>query len=453
MLTLDQSTDVASKGGQKPEGIRSKRDAAPHAILIGERGSISNQVPFCPLFVPTIDKGIAQSITLAMEGMDDYVVTDSMLSLAIVGAETPGFAVNPNSTFADNIILAANFAIRRALKAANGTIVFNWWPSQHAALKGTKPCELTMLDQESVFEPEPGRGANTVIEFGTSYDEHTGLNNCYHRDGDSANLQRYEAVCPGFTHMTYTVLDMVSDSIFPIITPRTLWNDYISRSSCSRLCDLDIMKDALNEYSDPSDLEEKYGIEDTESAPIQDIIAAYEDDVAGVLPSNFIDWFGRAAIGAWPIWSDQSPDESIPYPNRSIATDLSIAIQNMELRNWCPVSQQVRECLEKMHKVARAIQQGARMAQGAESLHSPCQSAIQLFDFNHQTSPQTLEEHHFRRVLDDAVRDAWESGETFSAAGWLNAEVSTPERAQRMLSRLESGAAALFETTEIISEQ
>lgn len=447
MLTKTRKTTIARGSRPQPKNHAAKQHAPTDAVLTPPLA--------CPLDLPRLAPGISTKVTLCVTEANFAQVTDSMLNLATLGCDTPGFSLDDKATVPNNIIRAASAAIKHALRPSGGTLPVRWWGSVEAATEGTNRIQL----DESIgfpgdYNPAPV-GAKAVIEFAFPDELHDDLLAACNDLSQSDTLFAYESVCPGFTHMLYTVLDMVSMHIWPIVTPRSLWNDFIWGANWggSLLCDADIARCALSDMCDPARLEENYGIEDAETAPSGEVLAAFEEEIASTLPGDFLRFFGRAAIGEWPLHDSESLHEAIPDPSNSIAQDLCLAMNNMAVRDWCSTAPLVMERLKSMHYIVREIQNGARLASGTYGFSNPCINAIHVYRFQHKatiTGIHVYEVRNFNALLDDAGRSAMENGEAVDVAGWFSADMSSLDKTRQAIQQLTQGAGVLKGTIHLL---
>lgn len=429
---------VRKRPAQRPKSTRqpTQQHAANDALLA------------CPLDLPKLSRAIPRTISISSENAQYNRLTDSMLQLAIIGSEVPDFAIDPMRDLAANVVSAADAALNDVLRHGNLNIKYRWWGSQQAATRGSQPHEEADGDTDHL-ESESYFGANLVIELDHTADGGEGIEFVLSQLNTSEPLNAYESVCPGFTHMLYTVLEKVDHHIWPVITPRTLWDDYINGGAYGGglLCDLDTIRDTIFENLDTDEIAEKYGYDEFESIPPAELITVYEEEIGGYLPSDFRKEFGSAAIGGWPIYAENSPHEAIPYPCQHLLEDLNIAICNMQLRTWCATAPKVEACLEQMRKVFMLIKDGAKLATGTHVSSAPSHNAFQIFPFSNASASR-----FYTRVLDDVAQGAMENGNVLNCSGWFNEDLSTPHNAQSALTKLRDGVHALHITTELLTE-
>ncbi|MDT8992819.1 hypothetical protein RQP54_18240 [Curvibacter sp. APW13] len=423
----------------QPARQPAQRHAATDAVL--------TQPARCAIDLPTLAPDIPRTITLALETKDTGCLTDAMLNLALLGSALPDFELHQDKTFAQNVILAADHRLHRAIAPLQSSISLRWWGSAAAAASGTNPVDQGSDTKSVDADQEPHLGAHAVIEFDLEKDGD--VHHAATLTNSSKRLMQCETICPGFTHLLYTVLDCVNDAVWPIFTPRTLWNyQQLGMDGwfmADKMCDAEIVKNWMQEYCYEEELAEKYGTGAIEDIDPANALSIYAEEVGGVLPSDYIRYFGRAAIGEWRL-DRTSPHESIPDPKDRIAADLCCAMASVEARlDWCPAAAFALRQLQAMHSMVRRIDAGARLAQGANNCCQPSWAALQLFRFGNGR-----ENEHFGRLLDDACRGAQESGDTVDVAGWLNANLSTPDKAATVINNMEEGIAVLRSTCTLI---
>lgn len=427
----------------QPPHRGAKPDAATHAAL--------KRPASCALDIPALHKAIPKTVKLSLASNPYALINDAQIHLAIEAATRGAAKINPKETLARNIQLAASQALASAMQHAGISLRCRWWPNQEAAERGREPRESAEIASLHCDGPQC-----IVIEF-QGQQKHRKLAGA-HNALSSKALASFESVCPGFTHMVYTVLEMVDAQIWPIITPRTLWNDFIygTNAHSRALSDADVAYGYLQECTVPEELSARYNIDDIGDLRAQDIVSLFEEEVGGVLPSFFVEKFGKAAIGGWPLFSTDARHEPIPNPVDHVREDIAVAISSMALRDWCGTAPHVISALQCMDRIVRAIEEGATLASGTYVSSNPSTSSIHLWRFAPKyRGAQRLgdvEGDAFRRVLDDAARGAWESGESVECAGWFSADASTQAQAQDALSRLQQGAATFELTLDLIHQ-
>lgn len=415
-----------------------------HAIQHAAADAVLTQLPRCAIDLPVLDQQIQTTITLSMATKDLGTLTDSMLNLAMLGCDMPGFKLQQDKTFVENVILAADYRLHQAIYPLDNSIKLHWWGSALSAVEGTNPIEQG--SENIAIDSEKHVGANVVIEF-SSKDEGdvhyatTILNS-------SKRLEACESICPGFTHLLYTVLDGVSYAVWPVFTPRTFWNEMRFSEgwySMKKMCDAEAALYTLSEYCSDEDLAEKYGVNDWDEIDPANAINIFNEEIGGTLPSDFIRRFGRAAVGEWNM-EKGSEHESIPDPNANIRADICAAMASMEARmSWCPEAPQTLQQLEAMHRIVCLLADGARLARGANDFHQPSTSAIHVMRFSSDRECTA-----FSRSLDDLGRGAMESGETTEATGWFCSDMSNSEKVAHAISKLERGVMVLQTTCTLL---
>lgn len=421
---------------QSPSG-HAQRNAAPHALLTSSR---------CAIDLPVISGSIPQQITFKADTAGWAFITDAMLNLATAACDTPSTTLLEDANLAHNIVQAADTSLRNALRCVRNSVSWRWWGSAHAAMEGTQPYEGCETDGGSDRLHEQYPGAKAVLEFFPI--EGGDVDLASNAVDSSTRLQAYEGVCPGFTHLLYTCMELVNQHIWPVITPRSLWDDQSYSDSWWGLqspCDSEIARNVLMEYCDMDDLASRYGVSDITQSPPPEVIQIYQEEIGGVLPSDFLEAFGPAAIGAWNMAED-SPCRIYTDPKYTLAPDLCVAMNSMQARMpWCPTAPAVLHQLERMHRIVREIENGARLAGGANNFGSPSNSAFQI----HRCG-DAREKRAFYRLLDEAAQGAQECGETLDTAGWFCKDMSTLEKTRTALDVLQRGAAVLHNTTELL---
>lgn len=436
----DATLEIARSASRRSQPTR--KDAKQHASA----DAVLTPPPGCAIDLPTLDHRIPTIIELSHESQGLGCLTDSMLTLATLGSDMPSFDLQQDKTFAQNVILAASHRLQQAIEPIKHSVKLTWWGSALSATEGSNRVEQGDENHFVESNHEKHLGANVVVEFNLL------------DDGDvyvasqlltsSEKLAQCESICPGFTHMLYTVLERVNETVWPVFTPRSFWND--ARYSdgwfdMTKMSDVDVARYHLTEYSTDDELAEKYGIEDIHTLPADQVVQIYEEEVGGTLPSDFILRFGRAAVGAWGM-ATHSEHESIPDPSASVEADISSAMASVETRlAWCPTAPLVLKRLAEMHYIANQIANGARFARGGSNFYQPSNNAIHVYRFS-----ERRESDNFTRTLDDVARGAWESGETVDAAGWYCADMSTLDSAAHAVSRLEKGAAVVKATCDLL---
>lgn len=429
----------------RPARNRSQR-TRQHAQQHAPADAVLTQPFRCAIDLPSIAPSIPKTLIMNSSSQAIGCLTDSMLNLALLGNGMPGFELQQDKTFSQNVILAADYTLQQAIASIQSSVKLHWWGSAMSAIDGSNPVDQGSENTYIQADDEKHAGANAVIEFnlkedGDVYLATTELNS-------SVRLAQCESICPGFTHMLYTVLDCVSNTIWPIHTPRSIWNDQCYSDGwfqMTAMCDAEIAKYYLGEYCSEDDLAEKYGEGDIEELDPENAVAIYAEEVGGTLPSDLIRHFGRAVVGEWTMGKD-SNHESLPDPKDHIAAEICSAMASVETRlDWCPLAPLALKQLGVMHSIVHQIANGARLARGASDFHQPSHSAIQVYRFGNDR-----EDQHFRCGLDDAARGAWESGETVEAAGWHSADMSTLDMATKAISRMEKGAKVLQTTCTLL---
>lgn len=423
-----------------------REPARAHAKSHAPADAVLTQQTRCAIDLPSLAPSIPQTIVLSLDAKNMGCLTDSMLNLAQLGSDMPSFELNQDKTFVENVILAADHRLQQTIAPLKNSIMLRWWGSSKSAAEGSNPTEQGGENTYIAAEDEKHIGANAVIEFdlrkdGDVHHATTLLNS-------SEQLARCESVCPGFTHLLYTVLDCVNDNIWPVYTPRTFWNDMRYSDgwfALTAMCDAEIAKYYLSEYCSEDELAEKYGEGDVDELDPANAVAIYAEEVGGTLPSDFLSRFGRACIGEWTIGED-SEHESLPDPKDHIAADICSAMASVETRlEWCSLAPFALKQLAAMHSIVSQIANGARLARGANHFAQPSHSAIEVFRFGHER-----ENDHFRRTLDDLARGAWECGETVEATGWYYAEMSNLDKANQAVSTVEQGVKVLQTTCTLL---
>lgn len=420
--------------------------AREHAKQHASADAVLTQPTRCAIDLPTLDLRIPRTIVLSLDTQQTGCLTDSMLNLATLGSDLPGFELQQDKTFVENVILAADYLLHQAIAPVKGSVGIRWWGSAQSAANGTNPVDGYNENYFIEGQDEKHVGANAVIEFdllddGETHHATTMLNS-------SAQLERCESICPGFTHLLYTVLECVNDTVWPIITPRSFWNDMRFHEhwyGLKTMCDAEVAREALAQEFGDDGIDEKYGVGDIDGLDPIDVVSIYEEEIAGSLPSGFITRFGRAAIGQWTM-GENSEHESIPDPQDSIAADICRAMASIEARlPWCPVAPIALKHLTAMHAIVRSIANGARLAMGANYFDQPSHSAIQVHRFGNG-----FESYHFQQSLDDFARGAMECGEVVDATGWRCTDMSTLDKAAKAISTMEQGVAVLQTTSTLL---
>ena len=297
MLVASRKSDRQHSRRHKPSHPDTKLDASTNALL--KTG--------CALDLPKLSSAIPTRITLSLEPTPLGALTDSILNLAMAGSEVPDFELDQSQSFSENTLLAASAAIGSALRNDVGSLPVRWWGSAAAASGSSNPREGANDDYDPLDGVEQVIGSHFVIEF-ENPSTHAGVVNA-NLACSSSTLRQYESICPGFTHILYTVLEQVSCTVYPIYTPRSLWEHYIHEngSYLDAPCDAEFARTCFGEYGMCEGELDKYDISDLVTASANDLIAAYQEEVGGVLPSELLLTFGRECIGSWPIYGER-PD-------------------------------------------------------------------------------------------------------------------------------------------------
>jgi len=206
----------------RPARNRSQR-TRQHAQQHAPADAVLTQPFRCAIDLPFLAPSIPKTLIMSPSTQAIGCLTDSMLNLALLGNGMPGFELQQDKTFTQNVILAADYPLHQAIAPIQSSVKLRWWDSALSATEGTSPVEQGSENPYIQVDEEKHAGANAIIEFdlkqeGDVFHATTLLNS-------SVRLAQCESICPGFTHMLYTVLDCVSDTIWPIHTPRSLWND------------------------------------------------------------------------------------------------------------------------------------------------------------------------------------------------------------------------------------
>ncbi|BDT74025.1 hypothetical protein os4_35780 (plasmid) [Comamonadaceae bacterium OS-4] len=436
-LATPETSNRAPQRSQ-PTPKHAKQHVAADAVL--------TPPPGCAIDLPVLDQHIPTTITLSFETKGLGFLTDSMLNLALLGSEMPRFKLQQDKTFVQNVILAADYRLHQAISPLKNSIKLHWWGSALSAAQGSNRIEIGEENIVVNSQTEKHPGADVVVEFDLKDDGEvhyatTLLNS-------SERLAECESICPGFTHLLYTVLERVNAAIWPIFTPRTLWNEmrcYHGWDYIKKMCDADVAFDELSENFEPDELAEKYGLNDFDDMDPANAVAIYEEEVGGILPSSFIANFGRAAVGEWELHPD-SEQESIPNPVVSVKADICAVMASMEARlTWCPIAPIALQHLEVMHRISSLIASGARLAKGANDFQQPSTSAIHVLRFNHGR-----ESTAFHRALDDLGRGAMENGDATESTGWFRSDMSDLDKATQAISKLEQGVLVLQTTCTLL---
>lgn len=397
----------------------------------------------CALDLPVLHQHIPASIKLTGTNKTDRV-SDCLLHLALHGVESRHFSLADDKSTVQNLLRAAEAAIETALEPVTSPLGLDssLWTSAHEAEKATVAAEIFAHDCPYVPEIKDYDGKEVMfVELapGKSFKKAAASRCEYVELGQRA--QAIESVCPGFTNLMYTVLDLVNSHLYPVFTPRTLFEDYISsgyRDGATSLTDSGIALAELEEnYGELDEMFDKYGFT-AETATHQDIIDIYQEEIGSYLPSHFITHFGSASLCSRVMWSSDQDlrHEELPiYRAPSLWSDLNIALANMEVRPKREAStRNAIRALQQLIDITREIHAGARFVTGANSTCTPSFYAVKV-------TPRAGSDF-FCRVLDDSARSAMESGEVTEAVGWIVARADTPETTTQSLQSIHRGATA-----------
>lgn len=426
----------------KPTVASPKRAATADATLGG--------IARCALDLPTFHRAIPRKLTLSLDHSPYAQLDDAQLQLAICAIERGAAELTQSDTVAQNVRAVASSAIEHALSRTGPALACRWWSNIGAAEHGNDPRDGAGGNMEFRKRPD-----SIVIEFLGNQASQAKLHAAHDVDS-SETLRAFEDVCPGFEHLVYTVLELVDGEIWPVITPRVLWNDFIYGGSAKseRVCDADFAYGIVPEQTDPRELREKYGTDCVEKMSPSQVLEIYEEEVGGFLPSYFPKYFGRGAVGVWPLFGEQPRHDPIDFPTRRIHEDISIALANMACRDWCPHAPRVVLALRRMDEIVRLIRDGASLASGTYISSNTSQSAIHLWRFVPQPprgkTVRLTENDAFQRILDEQARYPIESGETVDCAGWFIAPADSAESARAALESLEKGVVAFERALDLI---
>lgn len=432
--------DTPNRALQRSQSTRkhAKHHVAADAVL--------TLPPGCAIDLPVLDQQIPTTITLSLDNEGLGFVTDSMLNLALLGSEMPRFKLQQDKTFVQNVILAADCRLHQAISPLKNSIKLHWWGSALSAAQGTNRIEIGEENIVVNSQTEKHTGADVVIEFDLKEDGD--LHYATTLLNSSDRLAECESICPGFTHLLYTVLERVNAAIWPVFTPRTLWNEmrgYHGWDYIKKMCDAEVALTELSENCGEEELADRYEFAYFDELEPANALAIYEEEIGGTLPSSFITNFGRAAVGEWELHPD-SEQESIPNPVVSVKADICAAMASMEARlTWCPIAPTALQHLEVMHRISSLIANGARLAKGANDFQQPSTSAIHVHRFNHER-----ESTAFDRALDDLGRGAMENGDSTESTGWFRSDMSDLNKATQAISKLEQGVLVLQTTCTLL---
>jgi hypothetical protein len=393
------------------------------------------------LDLPVLHQDIPASIKLARKAKDNRL-RDSLLHLALHGVNSRHFSLANDKSTVQNLLRAAEAAIEIALDPVTRPLGLNstLWTSEFEAENAATAAELFSHESPD-FPGVPGYDGEEimVIELapGKTF-EKSGAGLCdFVLLGQRA--QAIESVCPGFTNLMYTVLELVNSHLYPVITPRSLFEDYINsafREGALTLTDNGIALAELEEsYGDLGELLEQYGFT-PETVTHNDIIEIHQNELGGYLPSHFITQFGPASL-CQPWWRNQASDhEELPIDQESsLWSDLNIALANMKLRQNDETStSDAIQALQLLIDITREINAGARFLSGANRLDVPSFHAAKVTPTNGAD--------FFDRVIDDCTRSAMECSDVTNALGWIVARADTPETTAQSLQSIHRGATA-----------
>ena len=437
---MHQTLEVADRTRtrrQKPAHRRAQRDVASNAPL--------TRLAACDLDLPTLSPKIATTVEISVEADGANPMPESALHLAIAACKLGLVTINPDATASQCIHSAATAAIEDALASLDQKV--RWWTTVEAAEHG----------------PDSREGANGesdlyclakdafVIEF-TAPD--VGPAAAALRTESSAVLNAFESVCPGFTCLLYTVLDRVDMTIWPIITPRTLWSHTLSYADTAG----DPYLDSSHAYSVldlnwDTDLAKKYGHESPLDMGAHEAIQVFDEEINGTLPSFYRKYFGTAAMN----WRLRHPDdfssEQHFAPAHVTREEISWAMANMACRPWCPTAPKVLIALQQMHRISLLLCTGAGLANGTNLTGPLSMSAVQLWPFDDPRTNEPCRQttNAFARTLDDAACGAQEAGEAVDATGWAAVDCSSTQTTLDSLDRLRQGCEAFNLTMGLIN--
>jgi hypothetical protein len=384
-------------------------------------------------------------VEISVEAVSANPMPESALQLAIAACKLGLVTINPDATASQCIQSAATAALEDALASLDQEV--RWWSTVEAAERGPDGREGADGDHEL----DSARPDACVIEF-TAPD--VGPAAAALRTESSAVLNAFEYVCPGFTCRLYTVLDRVAWTIWPIITPRTLWSYALSYADTAGDPYLDSSHAyAVLDQNWDEEMAKKYGHESPLDMGAHEAIQVYDEEIGGTLPSFYRMHFGAAATN----WRLRHPDDFSSekhYAQTHVTREeISWAMTNMTCRSWCPTAPNVLIALQQLHRISSLLDAGACLATGTQLAGPLSDNAIQLWTFD---NPQTNAyckptATAFIRTLDEAALGAQESGEIVNATGWAVVDCSSTQTTLDSLDSLRKGCEAFNLTMGLIN--
>ncbi len=421
----------------RPHTRPAKARRATHHVAKPHDSTHASLEARCALDLPTLHRDIPTAIT-NVDTRPENQIRNSLLHLALQGVDDPRFKMDNKKSMVKNLLHAAEVAIETALAPVSRLLGLDsaLWTSRSEAEQAETACEgcnhdadpLPQLrdytgDDIMIIEITPAKGFEKT---GAGAAEQTCL---------GKRTQAIEAVCPGFMAMVYTVLELVNRHLYPVITPRTLFDDYINdgmRDGAKSITDVGIaLAELLEYYGDFDEMLETHGFTQ-ESVTHQDIIEIHQEQCASILPSDFVKAFGTAAM-CHCYWSDH---EEMPGNYEiTLWSDLNTARANMDLRPANETAtREAIHALQLMIDLVREINSGACFVSGANYIQCPSYSSAKVWPEGSGM--------FYDRVLDDSARSAMENSEVLDALGWIVARADTPQSTAQSLQDIHRGAAA-----------
>jgi hypothetical protein len=399
--------------------IAPSKRPAPAAAVLG-----------CALSLPTLGSTIPREKVLAGSGVS-LTANQPICHIARIGGADSSCPDLDGLPLGEAITTAAVHAVVIAIACKSSHYELKIWPDRKALAQYEDKPNYCNLDGE--YDDNYSDGSNAMVVEVVEFDPPKRRTKRTVQSG----VEELEAAIPGFSKVLYAVMEKVSSTCIPVITPITLFCEtFYNLTPTQQISDYEFISELQKEYGEQEEFAARHQL--TLGMQPQRWIEAYQSEVDSVLPSTMHQAFGQElGYGGW-----QEANQGRTW-RHNLAPEICNLMEQAALRHWCEHTNGAVAALATLHSINAKLDAGACFASGSDHVETLWRDVLTVYPLSQNKL--------FTRVYDDVTRSAHENG-GYDCLGTFHFTCQDAAQAAQQLNQLRNGSLVVMATIQLLRD-